>query len=129
VNGDRLYRAPTRALVDPSHTPGALGALVEDWTEKTISDGLTTDDAGRIYMTDPEHSAIHVIRPDGSLETLVRDARLRWPDGLSFGPDGWLYVTCSALHQVLFRPETAVAEHAPYQIFRIRPGGTATPGQ
>lgn len=129
VNGDRLYRAPTRALVDPSLTAGALGVLVEDWAEKTISDGLTTDDAGRIYMTDPEHSAIHVIRPDGSLETLVRDARLRWPDGLSFGPDGWLYVTCSALHQVLFRPEAAVAEHAPYQIFRIRPpGATGTPG-
>lgn len=130
VNGDRLYRAKVSALVDPSLTAGALGALVQDWTEKTISDGLTTDDQGRLYMTDPEHSAIHVISPDGTLRTLVRDARLRWPDGLGFGPDGWLYVTCSALHQVLFRPASAVAEHAPYQIFRLRPpGATATPGQ
>jgi sugar lactone lactonase YvrE len=130
LNGDRLYRAPTKALIDPDLTPGALGALVQDWSAKTISDGLTTDDAGRIYMTDPEHSAIHVIRPDGTLRTLVRDARLRWPDGLGFGPGGWLYVTCSALHQVLFRPASAVAEHAPYQIFRIRPpGARATPGQ
>lgn len=128
VNGDRLYRASVRSLVDPALTPGALGALVEDWAEKTISDGLTTDDAGHIYVTDPEHSAIHRIAPDGSLRTLVRDARLRWPDGLGFGPDGWLYVTCSALHQVLFRPASAVAEHAPYQIFRIRTGASAAPG-
>lgn len=128
VNGDRLYRAKTSALVDSSITSGELGALVEDWAEKTISDGLTTDDAGRIYVTDPEHSAIHVISPNGSLRTLVRDARLRWPDGLGFGPDGWLYVTCSALHQVLFRPADAVAEHAPYQIYRVRPGASAAPG-
>ena len=129
VNGDRLYRARVRSLVDESLSAGALGALVEDWAEKTISDGLTTDDQGRIYVTDPEHSAVHVIAPDGTLRTLVRDARLRWPDGLGFGPGGWLYVTCSALHQVLFRPASAVGAHAPYQIFRVRPpGATAAPG-
>jgi len=128
VNGDRLFRAETSVLTDTTISPGALGGLVEDWSEKTISDGLSTDDAGRIYVTDPEHSAIHVIRPDGTLETLVRDARLRWPDGLGFGPDGWLYVTCSALHQVLFEPAAAVAEHAPYQIFRVRTGAHAAPG-
>jgi sugar lactone lactonase YvrE len=81
-----------------------------------------------VYITDPEHDAIHVLAPDGKLETLVRDARLRWPDGLSFGPDGWLYVTCSALHQVIMRPPSAVPEHAPYQIYRVPTGAQATPG-
>ena len=92
----------TRSQAGRPPAPGALGAAVEDFARKTISDGLSTDDAGNVYVTDPEHSAIHRIAPDGALRTLVRDPRLRWPDGLSFGPGGWLYVSCSDLHQVLF---------------------------
>jgi sugar lactone lactonase YvrE len=128
VNGDRLYRIATERLRDQSMSPGALNATVEDFAPKPISDGLSTDAAGNVYITDPEHNAIHVLQPDGTLETLVQDARLRWPDGLSFGPDGWLYVTCSALHQVIMRPPSAVQEHAPYQIYRVPTGAQATPG-
>jgi sugar lactone lactonase YvrE len=129
VNGDRLFRVRTSALQDEKLTPGALGALVEDFARKTISDGLSTDDAGTIYMTDPEHSAIHTIAPDGKLRTLVRDARLRWPDGLSFGPDGWLYVTCSALNDVLFVSAEQAKKAAPFQIYRVKTQAKAPAGQ
>jgi sugar lactone lactonase YvrE len=129
VNGDRLFRVRTSALLDEKLTPGALGALVEDFARKTISDGLSTDDAGTIYVTDPEHSAIHTIAPDGNLRTLVRDARLRWPDGLSFGPDGWLYVTCSALQDVLFVPAEQAMKAAPFQIYRVKTQAKTPAGQ
>ncbi|HWP65287.1 MAG TPA: L-dopachrome tautomerase-related protein [Candidatus Limnocylindria bacterium] len=129
VNGDRLFRVRTSALRDEKLTPGALGAVVEDFARKTISDGLTTDESGTIYVTDPEHSAIHLIAPDGKLRTLVRDARLRWPDGLSFGPDGYLYVTCSALADVLFVSAERAKQVAPFQIFRIKTQAPAAPGQ
>src|SRR5262249_47195093 len=59
------------------------------YAKKTISDGATSDDDGRIYLTDPEHSAVVTVEPDRTLRTLVKDPRLRWPDGMSFGPDGW----------------------------------------
>jgi len=62
------------------------------------------------------------------LRTLVRDERLRWPDGLSFGPDGWLYVTCSALDEVILRSAEEIHASAPYQIFRFRPGANGVPG-
>ena len=69
------------------------------------------------------------LRPDATLETLVSDPRLRWPDGFSFGPGGYLYFTCSALQDVLFRSGDDVRRHAPYQIWRLKPGTSATPGQ
>jgi hypothetical protein len=31
-------------------------------------------------------------------EVVTKDSRLKWPDTLSFGPDGSLYVTASQIH-------------------------------
>lgn len=128
VNGDRLFRIATAALDDPAFAADALAAEVEDYGPKTISDGLSSDDAGNIYVTDPEHSAVLTLGPDRRLTTLVKDPKLRWPDGLSFGPGGWLYVTCSALQHVLFVAPGHQHAHAPYHVFRFKPGGTAAPG-
>jgi sugar lactone lactonase YvrE len=128
VSGDRLYRAATRDLRDPSLGPEALAARVEDYGPKTLSDGLSMDVEDNVYVTDPEHGAVLALGPDRRLRTLVKDSRVRWPDGLSFGPDGWLYVTASALQHVLFVRASTVRAHAPYQIFRFRPGPAGVPG-
>ena len=129
VSGDRLYRIRAVDLLNPSLDDAELGRRVEDYAAKTLSDGLTTDDAGNVYLSDMEHSAIVLLKPDRTLETLVKDPRLRWPDGFSFGPDGWLYVTCSSLQHVLFLDSEVMRAHAPYQVFRLRPGARAAPGQ
>jgi len=129
VTGGTLYRVRTADLNDTSLSPEALAGRVEPYAKKTISDGATSDDQGRIYLTDPEHSAVVTVEPDRTLRTVVKDPRLRWPDGMSFGPDGWVYLTCSALEDVLFRSDGARREHAPYQIWRFKPGGTAPAGQ
>jgi sugar lactone lactonase YvrE len=129
VSDDRMYRIETRDLNDESLNAGALGAKVEVWGRKTLSDGITVDGEGNIYLSDMEHSAIVQLRPDRSLVTLLKDERLRWPDGFSFGPDGWLYVTCSALHQVILRSQFQIVGEAPYQIFRFKPGVAGVPGQ
>jgi sugar lactone lactonase YvrE len=81
-----------------------------------------------IYLSDMEHSAIVRLAPDCTLTTLLKDPRLRWPDGFSFGPDGWLYVTCSALQHVLFVSSVEMQAHAPYHIFRFKPGPRGVPG-
>jgi sugar lactone lactonase YvrE len=88
---------------------------------KTVSDGIALDAQGRIYVTDPEHSALHRIDTEGVLQTLVRDPRLRWPDGLSVASDGSLYVSCSALHEVVLKSPIEIARTRPYHIFRLDP--------
>ena len=72
--------------------------------------------------------AIARMKPDASLETLIKDPKLRWPDGFSFGPDGWLYVTSSALQDVIGKTDAYIAEHGPYQIFRVKTDSSATAG-
>lgn len=129
VTNLNLYRARTADLRNEALSADALASRVEVFAPKSMSDGLTMDLRGNLYISDPEHSAIRVLRPDRSLELLVRDDRLRWPDGFSFGPEGWLYVTCSALHQIIGLPPWTYDDHAPYQVFRIRPGTLGVPGQ
>lgn len=128
VTGSWLYRIRVADLLDETLSPGALGARVKTFAAKPLTDGLTTDDDENVYLSDMEHSAIHRLDAAGRLETLVVDPQLRWPDGFSFGPGGMLYVTCSALQDVLFRSPEEVARHAPYQVWRLKPGPTATPG-
>jgi sugar lactone lactonase YvrE len=128
VNGDRLYRIATRDLNDASLADAALGLRVEDFGPKTLSDGLSMDVEDDVYITDPEHSAVLRIGRDRTLATVAKDPRLRWPDGLGFGPDGWLYVTCSALHYVLFTTTADMRAHAPFHIYRLKPGPVGVPG-
>lgn len=128
VTSLNLYRVRTADLLDTSLDAATLAGRVETFAPKTMSDGLAVDLEGTIYISALEHSAIVALRSDRTQETVLQSERLRWPDGFSFGPDGWLYVSCSALHQVIGLPPSSVAKHAPYQIFRFRPGSPGVPG-
>jgi sugar lactone lactonase YvrE len=129
VSDDRMYRIAVRDLNDTTLKPEELAAKVEGWGRKTMSDGITMDVDDDIYVSDMEHSAIVELRPDHQIVTLLKSERLRWPDGFSFGPDGWLYVSCSALHQVILRSRREIRDYAPYQIFRFKPGPAGVAGQ
>ena len=124
-----LSRVPAAALANASMSPAELGGLVEQVGNKPLSDGLSADIAGNVYITDVEHGAVLRMDPAGNLRTIVRSPRIRWAESLSFGPDGWLYVSDSALAETLLRPRSQVADRAPYHVFRFRPGTNGVPGQ
>lgn len=128
VTARHLYRVRASDLVEASLPAETLAARVETLSEKTMSDGITMDLADNVYISDPEHDAVLTLDRQGVLRTLLQDPRLRWPDGFGFGPDGWLYVTCSALHHVIGKSEDHIRAHAPYQIYRFRPGPAGVPG-
>lgn len=127
---DRLYRVPTAPLRDAALSESAVASRVEDLGPKPLSDGLSADTAGGVWITDVEHGAVLRRAPDGRLETWIRSPRVRWADGLSWGPDGWLYLADSAIPEQMLRSREHIASAAPYFIWRFRPTGiTGVPGQ
>ena len=104
-------------------------ASIENVGKKPLNDGLSIDTENNVFITDVEHQAVVKMSPLGELETVVKDSRIRWADGLSFGPEGWLYLADSAIpHLVLQSPEH-IASQAPFYIWRFKPGTMGAAGQ
>lgn len=129
MNHDTLFRIATRDLRDPSLSEAELARRVEAVGLKPLNDGLSTDVAGNVLVTDVEHGAVVRMSPKGEMETLVKSAKIRWADALSYGPDGWLYLADSAIPEQMLRSRANIREKAPYFIYRFRPGIAGVPGQ
>jgi sugar lactone lactonase YvrE len=129
LSGSTLYRVRLRDLRNAELPAAQLAKRVEAYSAKPLSDGLSTDIDGTVYVTDIEHNAIFAVGEDRVPRTLLRSPRIRWPDALSFGPDGWLYVADSALAEVVLQPDENIRAQGPYRIFRFRPGTEGVPGQ
>lgn len=115
----RWYSVSTAVLADPEASDDDVaGTVVDEGDKGGVSDGLETDDRGRMYATSGEHNAILRRSPDGTVETLVHDPRLLWPDTMSVAADGYLYVTANQLHrQSKYRGGTDERRY-PYVLFR-----------
>ncbi len=124
----RLFRIKTTDLLNYELTDKQLSERVEDFSAKSASDGITTDLAGNIYISNADQSSIDRIDANGHLQTLIQDDILRWPDGFSFGPDGWLYLTNSALHEVIMKSQSHIRQQAPFHIVRFKPGAQSIAG-
>lgn len=126
MNHDGLYRVRAADLRGGRSGPGDG---VERIATKPLSDGIATDVAGNVLITDVEHGAVLRTTRNGGLETLVRSPRIRWADGFSFGPDGWLYLADSAIPDQMLRSKSHMAANAPYHVYRFRPGIEGIPGR
>lgn len=134
MSHDGLYRVPTAALRDPARSEADVAATVERLPgRKPLSDGLGIDAAGNVLVTDVEHGAVVRMSPAGSpaatspAVTLFKSAKVRWADGVTFGPDGWLYLADSAIPDQMLQSKDHIRAQKPYYIWRIHPdiGGDA----
>lgn len=122
VAHEDLSRVRTADLKNPQLTAQELSQRVERFSKKPLSDGILVDQEGNIYITDVEHGSVMRVGPDGNLKTVIRSNRIRWADGLSLGPDGYIYLADSALPHVMLQSKNHIRSQAPYYIFRFKPG-------
>jgi sugar lactone lactonase YvrE len=119
----RLYSVSATALSNEKASEAEVAKTVQDLGEKGASDGLESDAQGRVYLTAYEQNAILRRKQDGSLETLVSDPRLLWPDTLSLADDGKLYAIANQLHrQARFNGGRDLREQ-PYLLVRVKTDG------
>lgn len=126
---DTLYKVPAALLQQPATSDAGRAAGVVAIGPKPLNDGLSMDIDGNVFLTDVEHSAVLRANDAGELVTLIRNPVMRWPDALSFGPDGWLYVADSAIPEQMLRSKAHIRARAPYGIYRFRPGTQGVAGQ
>jgi sugar lactone lactonase YvrE len=130
VHGTSVYRVRAADLLDRSLSEEELGTRIERYGQKAASDGISIDGADNIYITDLENNAVGVTRPEGDYQVLVRDdERLIWPDGFSYGPDGYLYVTVSQLHRSAVFNAGEETSHTPFLVLRFRALATSAVGR
>lgn len=147
MSGNNLYSISTSHLLhylrtanESSTSKSLLDQNIHSYitlvtSEKPVTDGMSVDGSGNIWMTCVEHSAIALaiplkVKPKNGLPgfatqeqvfkivKVIQDIKLlRWPDSISFSSDG-LYITNSAL-QLKFRGVTNYTLHSPFHILRL----------
>ncbi len=101
LQGTKLWRIRAKDLVNASLTEDELNAKVEFYAARPVCDGITIDKDNNIYITDLNNSAIGVIdsktKTYSKIEGLEEVIYLSYPDGISYGGDGYFYVTVNQL--------------------------------
>jgi sugar lactone lactonase YvrE len=120
LSSRHLYSVPTGLILDPSDNERALSDAVVDLGEKGASDGLESDDKGRVYAGDYEHNGIRQRQTNGEWQTIVHDPRVLWPDTMSLAADGYLYFTANQLHRQAQFHEGKDLREKPYVLFRVK---------
>ena len=119
LTGKTLYRLPTSVLTNPTVAPARLAAAVTKVGTTGVADGLWMDGKGNIWVTSPEEDALKLRAPDGTIQTVVQDKRLRWPDSLAEGPDGSIYVTSSQIQDMAQWHEKGSTRTQPYALWKV----------
>jgi sugar lactone lactonase YvrE len=129
INNSGLFRVRLADLRNDELPAEQLGEKIERFSDKPLSDGLSTDYSGNVYVTDVEHGSVFIVGPDRMPETLLQSGRIRWADALSFGPGGWLYLADSAIPELVLRSRAHIMAKGPYHIYRFQPGFEGVPGR
>ncbi len=120
LTGHTLYRIRTNFLTDEKLSAKDLESKVENVSQTSAPDGMLEAPDGSVYLTDLEGSA--VVRWDAAskhVEPVIADKRLLWPDTLSWGPNGEMYVTASQIENMPRFNNGKSTRTQPYKLWKI----------
>lgn len=129
TTGTHAHAVPTRLLRDPRVKGATLTAAVRDLGDVGgNTDGIVTDDDGKLYITDVTNNGIVRYDPrSGAMARLAADDRVRWPDTPAIATDGSLVFTASNLNQHFAGAVKAGEER--YELWRLPLTGKRAPAQ
>ena len=115
-----MYRIKTSYLTDKTLSERDLESKVETVAQTPVPDGMLEAQDGSIYLTDIENGAI--VRWNAAtkkIDNIIPDKHLLWPDTLSWGPGGELYVTASQIENMPRFNNGKSARTEPYKLFKV----------
>ena len=118
MSGTSWYGIPAR-LFRGGASDGVIANSIVRVGDKPVSDGAATDSLGNHFFTNLNQNGIDKLSADGILTPLVRDARFDWPDNVSVGDAGWLYVAVNQLHKAPAFTGAGDEGRPPYRIYRV----------
>src|SRR5690606_25990085 len=118
--GKTLYRVPTAALGDEAISSEQLAERIENLGQTVVTDGMLIGPDGSVYHTALEHNAIMRFTPAKTMETVVQDDRIQWPDSMAMGPGGELYFTTSQIHRMPRFNNGQSTRTEPYRVFKFK---------
>lgn len=100
LTGNTLWSLSTALLRDPTVSEAVLQSNVKRAAVlPSNTDGLTADRAGNVYLTALMLNGLLKYNPErGTLQRFVYHPEMVWPDTLSWGSDGSLYVISNHLN-------------------------------
>lgn len=120
MHGLSLYRIKAEDLINKTLSENELAARIERYSDKPISDGITIDKAGNIYLGELAENAIGVISSYRKYRRLAQCPRLSWVDSFSFGPGGHLYAVVNRLHQSATLNGGELAAKPPFYLLKVK---------
>jgi sugar lactone lactonase YvrE len=129
MHGHSLYRIKADDLANEKLDTNALASRVERYSDKPISDGITIDKAGNIYLGELAENAIGVISADRKYKRLVQSPELSWVDSFCFGPSGQLYAVVNRLHQSATLNGGVLKAKPPYYLIKVNALAAGLPGR
>jgi sugar lactone lactonase YvrE len=120
LTGHTLYRIKTSFLTNEKLGKRELESKVENVGQTPAPDGILEGPHGNVYLTDLEGSAVVRWNPASKrVEQVIADRRLLWPDTLSWGPNGEIYVTASQIENMPRFNNGKSTRAEPYKLWKI----------
>ncbi|RYG88435.1 gluconolaconase, partial [bacterium] len=117
--GRTAYALPISMLVNPTLSDEDLAKQVRAYVQKPASDGLHEARGNVLLATDFEHARVLAYR--GTTARTVFQARpYEWPDTLSLGPNGRIYVILNQLQRQKNYHEGKDLRKKPYTLVSFR---------
>jgi len=116
IASNTLYRVATDSLRDPNGTPKA-----EKYATTFALDGIWMDSDSNIYLSNVQSESVSRLNPDKTIQVVVTDRRLQWPDTFSQGPDKSIYISASHINESPSYNKGKSTRTTPYAVFKFTP--------